>query len=139
MCPHTTLECALPEIRLRRPRNKRTSSSKDAPTIGRRAPTLEQHPGSAEIPTLIPKETVQQLRVQLNSEHPLFGVLPYAELLTRLQDPRPRPLHPDQLLLTESARCFIDLRHTVLQEREETGEYIAPGGIRTSRHDMNRQ
>ena len=89
--------------------------------------------------TLIPKETVQQQRVLLNPEHPLFGILPYEELLARLQDPRPRPLHPDQLLLTESARRFIDLRQEVLQEREETGEYITPGGIRTSHHDMNRQ
>ena len=92
-----------------------------------------------ETPTLIPKETVQQLRVLLNPEHPLFGTLPYAELLACLRDPRPRPLHPDQLLLTESARHFIDLRQAVLQEREETGEYIAPGGIQTSRHDVNRQ
>ena len=75
----------------------------------------------------------------LNTEHPLFGILPYEELLARLRDPRLRPLHPDQLLLTESACHFIDLRQAVLQEREETGEYIAPGGIRTSRHDMNRQ
>ena len=91
-----------------------------------------------EILTLIPKETVQQPRVQLNAEHPLFGILPYAELIARLRDPRPQPLHPDQLLPTESARRFIDLRQTVLQEREETGEYIAPGGIRTSCHDVNR-
>ena len=89
--------------------------------------------------TLIPKEIVQQQRVLLNPEHPLFGILPYEELLTCLRDPRPQPLHPDQLLLTESAHCFIDLRQAVLQEREETGEYIAPGGIRTSRHDVNRQ
>ena len=75
----------------------------------------------------------------LNPEHPLFGILPYKELLARLQDPRPRPLRPDQLLLTESARQFIDLRREVLLEREETGEYIAPGGIRTSKHDVNRQ
>ena len=79
--------------------------------------------------TLIPKETVQQLRVLLNPEHPLFGTLPYEELLACIQDPRPRPLHPDQLLLTESAHHFIDLRQAVLLEREETGEYIAPGGI----------
>ena len=79
--------------------------------------------------TLIPKETVQQLRVPLNSKHPLFGILPYKELLARLRDPRPRPLHPDQLLLTESAHRFINLRQAVLQEREETEEYIAPGGI----------
>ena len=65
----------------------------------------------------------------LNTEHPLFGILPYEELLTCLRDPHLRPLHPDQLLLTESARHFIDLRQAVLQEREETGEYIAPGGI----------
>ena len=89
--------------------------------------------------TLIPKETVQQQRILLNPKHPLFGILPYEELLTRLRDPRPRPLHPDQLLLTESARHFIDLRQAVLQEREETGEYIAPGGIRMSHHDVNRQ
>ena len=75
----------------------------------------------------------------LNPEHPLFGILPYEELLACLQDPQLRPLHPEQLLLTESARRFIDLRQTVLQEREETGEYIAPGGIRTSCHDVNRQ
>ena len=79
--------------------------------------------------TLIPKETVQQLRVLLNPKHPLFGILPYEELLTHLRDPHLQPLHPDQLLLTESARCFIDLRQAVLQEREETGEYIAPGGM----------
>ena len=92
-----------------------------------------------ETPTLIPKETVQQLRVLLNAEHPLFGILPYKELLARLQDPRPQPLHPDQLLLTESARRFIDLRQAVLLEREETEEYIAPGGIRMSHHDVNHQ
>ena len=79
--------------------------------------------------TLIPKETVQQQRVLLNPKHPLFGILPYGELLARLRDPHPQPLHPDQLLLSESARCFIDLRLAVLQEREETGEYLAPGGI----------
>ena len=112
---------------------------KTTPTVGRRASTLEQRPGSAETPTLIPKETVQQLRVLLNPKHPLFGTLPYMELLARLRDPRLQPLHPDQLLLTESACRFIDLRQAVLQEREETGEYIAPGGIRTSRHDVNRQ
>ena len=89
--------------------------------------------------TLIPKETVQQLRVLLNPEHPLFGTLPYVELLTHLQDPCPQPLHPDQLLLIESAHRFINLRQAVLQEREETGEYIAPGGIRMSRHDVNCQ
>ena len=88
---------------------------------------------------LIPKETVQQLRVLLSPEHPLFGILPYEELLAHLRDPRPRPLHPDQLLLTESARRFIDLRQEALLEREETGEYIAPGGTRTSKHDVNRQ
>ena len=92
-----------------------------------------------ETPTVIPKETVQQQRVLLNPEHPLFGILPYAELLTHLQDQCPRPLHPDQLLLTESARRFINLRQAVLQEREETEEYIAPGGIRMSHHDVNRQ
>ena len=92
-----------------------------------------------ETPTLIPKETVQQQRVLFDPRHPLFGILPYKELLTRLQDLRPRPLHPDQLLLNESARRFIDLRQEVLLEREETGEYIAPGGIRTSKHDVNRQ
>ena len=89
--------------------------------------------------TLIPKETVQQLRISLKAEHPLFGILPYKELLARLRDHRPRPLHPDQLLLTESARRFIDLRQAVLQEREEMREYIAPGGIQTSCHDVNRQ
>ena len=92
-----------------------------------------------ETPTLIPKETVQQQRVLLNPEHPLFGILPYGELLAHLQDPCPRPLHPDQLLLTESARRFIDLRREVHLEREETGEYIAPGGIQASHHDVNRQ
>ena len=50
-----------------------------------------------------------------------------------------RNIHPDQLLLTESACCFIDLRQAVLQEREETGEYIAPGGIQTFCHNMNSQ
>ena len=79
--------------------------------------------------TLIPKETVQKLRVLLNAEHPLFGTLPYKELLARLQEPRLQPLHPDQLLLTASACRFINLKQAVLQEREETGEYIAPGGI----------
>ena len=59
--------------------------------------------------TLILKETVQQLRVLLNPEHPLFGVLPYAELLACLCDPCLHPLHPDQLLLTESAWDFINL------------------------------
>ena len=78
-----------------------------------------------ETPTLIPKETVQQLRVLLNPEHPLFGTLPYVELLAHLQDPHLQPLHPDQLLLTESAHHFIDLSQEVHQEREETGEYIA--------------
>ena len=68
-----------------------------------------------ETPTLILKETVQQQRVLLNPEHPLFGILPYEELLVCLRDPRPRPLYPDQLLLTESARCFIDLRQAVLR------------------------
>ena len=92
-----------------------------------------------ETPTPIPKGTVQQLRVLLNPKHPLFGILPYGELLARLRDPRPQPLHPDQLLRTESACRFIDLRQAVLQEREETGEYIAPGGIQTSCHDVNRQ
>ena len=77
--------------------------------------------------TLIPKETVQQLRVLLNPKHPLFGTLPYTELLVCLHNPRPQPLHPDQLLPTESAQHFIDLRQAVHQEREETGEYIAPG------------
>ena len=89
--------------------------------------------------TLIPKEIVQQLRVLLNPEHPLFRVLPYVELLTHLYDPHPHPLHPDQLLLTESARDFINLRQAVHQERVETGEYIAPGGIQTSHHNMNCQ
>ena len=92
-----------------------------------------------ETPTLILKETVQQLRVLLNAEHPLFGILLYEELLAHLRDPRLQPLHPDRLLLTESAHRFINLKQAVLQEREETGEYIAPGGIRTSCHDMNRQ
>ena len=82
-----------------------------------------------ETPTLILKETVQQLRVLLNPKHPLFRTLPYGELLAHLRDPHPQPLHPDQLLLTESAHHFINLRQAVLLEREETGEYIAPGGI----------
>ena len=118
---------------------KELALPKTAPTIGRRAPTLEQCPGSVETLTLIPKEIVQQLRILLNPEHPLFGTLSYVELLARLCDPRPQPLHPDQLLLTESAHCFIDLRQAVHQEREETGEYIAPGGIQTSCHDVNCQ
>ena len=118
---------------------KELALPKTAPTTGSRAPTLEQRPGSAETPTPIPKETVQQLRVLLNPTHPLFGILPYEELLARLQDPHPQPLHPDQLLLTESARRFIDLRQEVLLEREEIGEYIAPGGIRTSKYDVNCQ
>ena len=109
-CPRTTLECALLEIRLRSLHNKRTSYSKNTPTVGRRASTLEQCPGSAETLTLIPKETVQQQRVLLNPKHPLFGILPYEELLARLQDSHLQPLHPDQLLLTESARHFINLR-----------------------------
>ena len=75
----------------------------------------------------------------LDPRHPLFGILPYEELHAHLRDLRPRPLHPDQLLLTESARRFIDLRQEVLLEREETGEYIAPGGIRTSKYNVNRQ
>ena len=128
-CLCTTPECALLEIRLHRPHNKRTSSSKLAPTLSRRAPILEQHPGSVETPTQILKETVQQQRVLLNPDHPLFGILPYAELLTCLHDCHPCPLHPDQLLLTESAWDFINLRQEVHQERVETGEYIAPGGI----------
>ena len=77
--------------------------------------------------------------VLLNPEHPLFGILPYVELLACLQDPHLQPLHPDQLLLAESAHHFISLRQEVLLEREETGEYIAPGGIRTSKHDVNHQ
>ena len=81
-----------------------------------------------ETPTLILKETVQQLRVLLNPEHPLFGMLPYTELLAHLCDPCPRPLHLDQLLLTELAQDFINLRQAVHQERLEIGEYIAPGG-----------
>ena len=85
--------------------------------------------GACERVQQIPKETVQQQRALLNPEHPLFGILPYGELLTRLQDPHPQPLHPDQLLLTELAHHFINRRQAVLQEREETGEYIAPGGI----------
>ena len=32
-------------------------------------------------PTLTLKEIVQQQRVLLNPDHPLFGVLPYVELL----------------------------------------------------------
>ena len=92
-----------------------------------------------ETPTLILKETVQQLRVLLNPEHPLFGVLPYAELLACLCDPCPHPLHPDQLLLTESAWDFINLRQAVHQERVEMGGYIAPGGIQISHHDVNHQ
>ena len=78
-----------------------------------------------ETPTVIPKETVQQQRVLLNPEHPLFGILPYEELLARLRGPHPQPLHPDQLLLTESARRFINLRQEVLLRRrseEHTSE-----------------
>ena len=102
---------------------------------------MEQHPEGSVCaqPTLILKETVQQQRVLHNPDHPLFRVLPYMELLSQLQDCCPHPLHPDQLLLTESACCFIDLRWEVLLEREETGEYIAPGGIQMSCHDMNHQ
>ena len=107
--------------------------------VGSRAPTLEQCPSSVETPTLILKETVQQLRVLLNPEHPLFGMLPYTELLAHLCDPCPHPLHPDQLLLTESAQDFINLRQAVHQERLEIGEYIAPGGIQTSHQDVNCQ
>ena len=81
------------------------------------------------MPTLIPKETAHQLRVLLNPEHPLFGVLPYAELLTRLCNPRPHPLHPDQLLLTESAWDFINQEQAAHLERVERGEYLAPGGV----------
>ena len=72
---------------------------------------------------------VHQLRVLLNPEHPLFGVLPYAELLTCLHNPCPCPLHPDQLLLTESAQDFINQEQTAHLERGEKGEYIALGGI----------
>ena len=112
---------------------------KTAPTIGRRAPTLEQHPGSVETLTLIPKETVHQLRVLLNPEHSLFGILPYRELHAHLQDQWPHPLHPNQLLLTESAWDFINREQEAHQERVETGEYIAPGGIQMSHHNMNHQ
>ena len=79
--------------------------------------------------TLIPKEIVQQLRVLLNPEHPLFGILSYMELLTRLHDPCPCSLHPDQLLLTESAQDFINQEQAAHQKRVEKGEYIAPGGV----------
>ena len=82
-----------------------------------------------EIPTLILKETVQQLRVLLNPEHPLFGVLLYMELLTCLYDPCPHPLHPDQLLLTESAQDFMYQEQAAHQERVERGEYITPRGV----------
>ena len=89
--------------------------------------------------TPIPKETVQQLRALLNPEHPLFGVLPYMELLTYLHDPHPCSLHPDQLLLTKSAQDFINREQEAHQERVETGEYIVPGGIQMSHHNMNCQ
>ena len=100
-----------------------------APTISRRAPTLEQHPSSVGTPTLILKETVQQQRVLLNPDHPLLRILPYAELLTCHCNHCLHPLHPDQLLLNELVWDFINLRWEVLQERLETGEYIDPGGI----------
>ena len=139
MSSHYTQVCAARRFDYAGRVTKELALPTKTPTVGRRAPTLEQRPGSAETLTQIPKETVQQLRVLLNTEHPLFGILPYEELLACLRDPRPQPLHPDQLLLTESARRFIDLRQAVLQEREETTEYIAPGGIQTSCHDVNRQ
>ena len=63
---------------------------------------VEGHPPWNNVP-------VQQLRVLLNPEHPLFGILPYEELLACLHDPHLHPLHPDQLLLTESAQDFINL------------------------------
>ena len=100
---------------------------------------LEQHPNSVEMLTLIPKETVQQLRVPLNLEHSLFGVLLYAEILAHLCNPCPHPLHPNQLLLTESVQDFINREQEAHQERVETGEYMAPGEIQTSHHDVNRQ
>ena len=82
---------------------------------------------------------VQQARVLLNPEHPLFGVLPYTELLIHLWDCCPHPLHPDQLLLTKSAQDFITQEQEGHLEREQTGEYIAPGGIQISHCDMNCQ
>ena len=110
-----------------------------APTNGSRAPNLEQRCGSVETLITIPKKTIEQQRVLLNPEHPLFGILSYEELLTQLHNPHPLPLHPNQLLHTESAQDFIDLRQAVHQERLETGEYIALGGIRMSCHDVNHQ
>ena len=97
--------------------------------IGRRAPTLEQHPSSVETLTLILKEIEKQQRVLLNPQHPLFRVLSYTELLTHLCNLLLCPLHPDQLLLTESAQDFINQEQAAHQERVERGEYIAPGGV----------
>ena len=61
------------------------------------------------------------------------------ELLTCLCDPHPHPLHPDQLLLTESAGDFIAQEQAAHLERVETGEYISLGGIQMSCHDVNHQ
>ena len=79
--------------------------------------------------SLILKEMVQQLRVLLNPEHPLFRVLPYVEILAHLCNPRPHPLHPDQLLFTESTQDVIRREQEARQERLETGECIALGAI----------
>ena len=82
---------------------------------------------------------VQKLRILLNLEHPLFGILPYTELLARLHNLYLHPLHPDQLLLTESAQDFINQEQAAHPERVERGEYIVPGGVQMSHHDVNRQ
>ena len=137
-CHHTTVECALLGIWLCGPHNKRTSFSTTFLPPSRRTPNLEQCPGSATL-TWILKETVQQLRVLLNPEYPLFGVLPYGELLMHLCDHWPCSLHPDQLLLTESVRDFITKEQEAHMEREQTGEYTAHGGIQTCCHDVNHQ
>ena len=94
---------------------------------------IEGHPiwnnALVQQPWLRFQRTVQQLRVLLNPKHPLFRVLPYAELLTHLQDHCPCPLHPNQLLLTKSAWDFITREQEAHLERGQTGKYIAPGGI----------
>ena len=61
-------------------------------------------------------------RVLLNPEHPLFGVLPYEELLNHLWDHHPHPLHTDQLLLTELAQDLIAREQEAHLKREQTGE-----------------
>ena len=94
--------------------------------------------GSAT-PAQVLKEMVPQLRVLLNPKHPQFRVLPYVELLAHLQDPHPCPLYPDQLLLTKLAQDFITREQEAHLEREQTGEYIVPGGIQTSCHNVNFQ